>query len=109
MERCVYINVTKIPDGYGGYTTEYSEGFPFDASITFDNSTNAQIALKEGVTSLYTVTTKKNLVFEYHNIFKRIRDGKYFRVTSDGDDVFSPASSSLNMRQVKAEEFKLYE
>ncbi len=44
---------------------------------------------------------------EYHEVFKRLRDGKFFRVTSDGDDKHTPASASLNMRQVTAEEWEL--
>lgn len=105
MENFIFINVKKVSDGYGGSTTEYSEGFSFVASVTFDNSIEARTALKDGVTSVYTITTMKNLVLEYHDVIKRVRDGKIFRVTSDGDDKFTPASSSLNMRQVSAEEF----
>jgi hypothetical protein len=44
---------------------------------------------------------------EYHEVFRRLDDGKVFRVTSDGDDKFTPASAGLNMRQVTAEEFEV--
>jgi hypothetical protein len=40
-------------------------------------------------------------------VFRRNRDGKIFRVTSDGDDKHTPISATLNMRVVTAEEFKL--
>lgn len=106
MEEFTFINKQKVPDGYGGSKPTYTEGFSFDASATFDSSLQGRIAFKEGVTSLYTITTKKNLVLEYHDIIKRKRDGKIFRITSDGDDKYSPASSSLNMRQVTAEEWQ---
>ena len=96
-----------VPDGYGGYISTWQEGAEFDAAITFDTSMEARTAEKGGVTSLYTVTVIKSLMLEYHDIFKRIRDGKVFRVTSDGDDKFTPASASLNMRQVTAEEWIL--
>ena len=46
------------------------------------------------------------MTLEYHDVFRRVRDGKIFRVTSDGDDKFTPASTSLDMRQVTAEEIK---
>lgn len=105
MEKCIYLNKTKIPDGYGGYIDTYVDGVPFDAAITFDTSIEARVGEKQGVTSLYTVTTGKELTLEYHDVFKRLRDGKIFRVTSDGDDKYTPASASLNMRQVTAEEF----
>ena len=67
----------------------------------------ARIGEQAGVTSRYTVTTQKNVTLEYHDVFRRATDGKIFRVTSDGDDKFTPASASLNMRQVTAEEWEL--
>lgn len=105
MENCIYINRTKIVDEYGSYTDIFVEGVQFKAAIVFDTSIQARIGEKQGVTSRYTVTTAKEMTLLYHDIFKRVRDGKFFRVTSDGDDKFTPASASLNMRQVTAEEF----
>lgn len=107
METCVIMDKTTQPDGYGGYISTYKEGAQFKAAIVFDTSIEARVADKEGVTSLYTVTTSKALTLEYHDVFKRLRDNKVFRVTSDGDDKFTPASATLDMRQVTAEEFSL--
>ena len=107
METCVIMDKTTQPDGYGGYISTYREGAQFNAAIVFDTSIEARVADKEGVTSLYTVTTSKALTLEYHDVFKRLRDNKVFRVTSDGDDKFTPASATLDMRQVTAEEFSL--
>lgn len=104
MEDCVLMDKTTQADGYGGVQTVWVEGAPIYAAITFDTSIEARVAEKQGVTSVYTVTTTKDIVLQYHDVFKRIRDGKIFRVTSDGDDKFTPASASLNMRQVTAEE-----
>jgi len=107
METCAIMDKTTQPDGYGGYISTYKDGAQFKAAIVFDTSIEARVADKEGVTSLYTVTTSKALTLEYHDIFKRLRDNKVFRVTSDGDDKFTPASATLDMRQVTAEEFSL--
>lgn len=106
MENCIYITKTKVPDGYGGYIDMFIEGVQFKAAITFDTSIQARIGEKQGVTSRYTVTTDKGMVLLYHDIFKRVRDGKIFRVTSDGDDKFTPKSAGINMRQVTAEEWE---
>lgn len=105
MESCLYLDKTTQSDGYGGVITTYKDGAEFKAAITFDTSIEARAAEKQGVTSLYTVTTSRTLVLQYHDVFKRKRDGKIFRVTSDGDDKYTPASASLDMRQVTAEEF----
>jgi hypothetical protein len=107
FEECVFINKVKEDDGYGGYIDTYSEGVAVECAITFNTSLEARTAEKQGVTSLYTITTKKDVILEYHDIIKRRQDGKIFRITSDGDDSATPASASLNMRVCTAEEFKL--
>ena len=107
MENCIMLNKSVVDDGYGGYDTVWSDGVEFQAAIVFDNSMNARVAEKQGVSSLYTITTNKALVMQYHDVFRRVRDGKIFRVTSDGDDKYTPESATLNMRQVTAEEWSL--
>lgn len=105
MTDVVLLDKTTEPDGEGGFISSWKEGAPFKAAITFDSSLQARIAEKQGVTSLYTVTVKKNVMLEYHDVFKRLSDGKVFRVTSDGDDKYTPESASLDMRQVTSEEW----
>ena len=107
MENCIMLDKTTIADGYGGYIQKYVPGAEFNAAITLNSSMEARIAQQQGVTALYTVTTTKTLNLQYHDVFKRIRDDKIFRVTSDGDDKHTPASANLNMRQVTAEEWSL--
>ena len=107
MEKCVMLDKTTSADGYGGYITTYTDGAEFNAAIVFDTSMEARVAEKQGVTSRYTVTTSRAMVLEYHDIFRRASDGKVFRVTSDGDDKYTPKSTALDMRQVTAEEYIL--
>lgn len=106
MEKCIFMNKQKTNDGYGGITNEWTEGAEFNAAFDFNTSVEARVAEVEGVTSRYMVTTRKTINLQYNDYFKRIRDGKYFHVTSDGDDKYTPASASLDMRQVEAEEIK---
>ena len=107
MDNCIMLNKQTVADGYGGYVTTWTEGAEFSAAIVFDTSIEARTAEQQGVSSLYTVTTPKALTLEYHDVFRRLKDGKIFRVTSDGDDKFTPDSAGLNMRQVTAEEWSL--
>lgn len=104
---CVMLDKKREPDGEGGWITVWSESAKFIAAITLDSSIQARIAEKQGVTGIYTVTTSRNITLEYHDVFRRLYDGKIFRVTSDGDDNFTPASAGLDMRQVSAEEWEL--
>lgn len=105
--KCIILDKRIVSDGLGGYTTNYVEGAEFDAAITLDSSIQAKIAEQQGVTGLYTITTSKALNLQYHDIFKRKSDNKIFRVTSDGDDKHTPETSTLDMRQVSAEEYTL--
>lgn len=106
MEQCSIMQKLSTPDGEGGFTTEWVDGAEFRASITFDASMQARIADKQGVTSLYTVTTAKNAKLEYHDVIKRLSDGKIFRITSDGDDKQTPARAMFGQYlQVTAEEW----
>ena len=104
METCVVLNKETSLDEYGGYTKTYVDGVEFQAAIVFDTSIEARVGEAQGVTSRYTITTPKAITLEYHDIIRRVRDNKLLRITSDGDDKYTPASASLNMRQVTAEE-----
>lgn len=107
FEPCTLLTKSLRNDGYGGYTTTWAEGVDFEAAIVFDTSIQARQAEAQGVSSRYTVTTKRTMHLEYHDVFRRDGDGKIFRVTSDGDDKYTPKSSTLDMRQVTCEEFTL--
>ncbi len=107
FEPCVMIDKTTQPDGYGGIETAWTDGAQFECAIVLDASMQARRAQAQGVTALYTITTRKGINLQYHDVLRRVRDGKIFRVTSDGDDKHTPASAGLNMRQVSAEEWEL--
>ncbi len=107
METCTLIEIRRVKDGYGGYDEAYYDGIDFKAAIVLDSSLQAEIAKKEGVTGLYTITTDKALTLRFHDLLRRESDGKVFRVTSNGDDKKTPDSATLNMRQVRAEEWSL--
>jgi hypothetical protein len=104
---CVMLDKQRKPDGEGGFITTWIEGAKFVAAITYSTSIEARLAEKQGVTSRYTVTTDKKIALEYHDVFRRLYDGKIFRVTSDGDDVRSPERASFSMAVVTAEEWEL--
>lgn len=104
---CVLMEKTRQPDGEGGFVTSWTEGAKFQAAIVFNNSMEARIAEKQGVANLYTVTTDRNAGLEYHDVFKRLSDGKVFRVTSDGEDAKTPEVAMFAFSQVSAEEWKL--
>lgn len=107
FESYIILNAQKVDDGYGGTVTTWVEGAKIQCAFQFNNSIEAKTAEAQGVTSVYTLTTRKNVTLQYHDVLRRVRDGKIFRITSDGDDLYTPDSAGLNMRNVSAEEFVL--
>ena len=106
-EDYTMLNKVTVDDGYGGYTVDWQDGATIQGAMVFNSSIEARKAEAMGVTSVYTLTTKKTVALEYHDVLRRGRDGKIFRVTSDGDDSYTPTSASLDMRQVTCEEWTL--
>lgn len=106
-EDFTILNKSIVDDGYGGVTTEWSDGATIQGAMVFDNSTQMKIAQSLGVTSSYTLTVKKSIVLDYHTVLRRESDKKIFRLTSDSDDKKTPKEASLNMRQYSAEEWQL--
>lgn len=106
MTECVLQLPTYTSDGEGGRTATWTDGTRFRAAIVYDTSSEARIAEQERPRESYTVTTGREINLEFYNVFKRLSDGKMFRVTSIGTDNKTPFSAGINMRQVTAEEYK---
>lgn len=106
-EKFQMLDKTTVDDGMGGYERVWVDGAKFDAAISLDDSVQAQTAMAAGVTGVYTVTTKRSINLQFHDVFKRLSDGKIFRCTTDGDDKKTPITAGLNMRSVRAEEWVL--
>lgn len=107
MTDVVAMEKTRVSDGEGGFIVDWVDGAVFKAAITFDTSMQSRIGEKQGVSSRYTVTTSKNAKLEFHDVIRRLNDGKIFRITSDGDDKQTPDSASFQFLQVTAEEWVL--
>lgn len=105
MTDVVAMEKARVSDGEGGFIVDWVDGAVFNAAITFDTSMQSRIGEKQGVSSRYTVTTSKNAKLEFHDVIRRLNDGKIFRITSDGDDKQTPDSASFQFLQVTAEEW----
>lgn len=101
-EPCTLMERVRVPDGEGGWVTQWADGPQFEAAIVLDSSMNARRAEAEGVTALYTVTTDRNLPMVFHDAFRRDTDGKVFRVTKVNDSTPEVASFQFNQYQAEA-------
>lgn len=107
MTPCVIMNNSKISDGEGGFTSEWTDGAEIMVAIVNDTSMQARVAEKDGVTSVYTLTTTRENALDFHDVIKRKSDGQIFRVTSNGKDKESPQVSGINLAQATAEKWEL--
>ena len=99
----VMMDKVTTPDGMGGINRDWTEGARFKAAIVKNSTLEARVAEKQGVTEVYTVTVDKDIVLEYHDVFKRLSDGAIFRVTSNTADSETPTVASFQIAQVTAE------
>ena len=104
METCRYIDKTTVADGYGGVITVWQSGAQFLAAVVMMSSTEIIAAAAQDARSTYNVLTDRAIVLKYGEVIQRLSDGKYLRITQDGDDEKTPQSAGLNLRKVTAEE-----
>ena len=107
VEDCVLLEKTRVKDGEGGWKAIWVDGMEFQAAITYDTTIQARVAESEGMKATYTVTTERGMPLDFHDAFRRKRDGQVFRVTSQGDDKRTPERASFDVSQVAAEKWQL--
>lgn len=107
MERFCFVEHTKEPDGEGGFVKTWNDGAEFDAAMVLDTTMQARVAEKQGVTSVFTITTSRNTLLEYNDVIRRLSDRQTFRITSNGKDKISPASGTIDISQATAEKWEL--
>lgn len=106
-ETCVFVTKTVVLDGFGGFKPAYVDGIEFPAVIRKDESMQARVAEKQGVTELYTVIVQKGFPLNYHDVFRRKKDGLTYRVTSNIADKEAPEASTIKVAHVTAERWDL--
>ena len=107
FEDFIVLDKLTAPDGFGGMLTRYVAGATIQAAAVLLASPEATVAQALTNKESFTITTRKNVNLQYHDILQRKSDGKIFRITSDGDDLKTPDSATLNMRNVSAEEWSI--
>jgi hypothetical protein len=107
MVDCLIMDKRSIPDGEGGFSYQWVEGAPFKAAIVKNNTLNAKVAEKQGVTEIYAVTTERGIILELMTVFKRVKDGAVFRVKSNAVDSETPNVATFQFEQVTAEKWEL--
>ena len=107
FESFTIMNKVKTDDGYGGVKTEWTNGASINGAMVLTNSPEIKVAQAMGVTAVYVFTVRKDILLDYHDVIKRNSDNLIFRITSDSDDLDTPKSAGLNMRQYNCERWSL--
>lgn len=107
QEQLVMLDRTTVPDGYGGFTVEWVEGAEFTAVMIQPQSGTADIAKAITQTKQYKIVTGTNITLHKDDYFRRVKDGKNFKILSDNTDRLAPDDSELQMRATTAEEVTL--
>lgn len=102
-DKCIVMNSAIVPDGYGGQKTTWTEGAEFYADIYQDTTVETRIGQKLGLTSVYTISTRKSVGLQPLSVFRRVRDGKTYRVTSNKKQ--TPESSKIDMAFFTGEDY----
>jgi len=107
FEKLVLLERKVISDGMGGFEETYGDGIQFLGAVNTDSSIEMRLAEQNGLKSVYTVTIDKKLPVKYHDIVKRAKDNKLYRITSDPNDSETPSFSDLNFKQMSAEKWTI--
>lgn len=106
VETCTMIEKRTVLDEVGGYKQMWVDGVEFPAVIRKDDSIEAKLAEKQGVTELYTIIVQKGFPLDYHDVLRR-GTGEILRVTSNIADKQTPSVSTINVAHVTAERWVL--
>ncbi len=111
MDDFVLMERERVPDGEGGSITTWKEGIAIKAALDTGGALGAIAdaikAEKQGNKVTYSVAVNKSVTLEYHDVIKRVSDGRYFRITKPTGDVVSPAMATFDISKAEAESYEL--
>lgn len=94
-----------VPDGMGGFDTEWVDGADIMGYLSLQTSTEVRIAEQEGYTSIYVLTTEQTTPIDYRMVIRRQDDKKIFKLTSHPEK--NPKTSNISFWHTTAERFEL--
>lgn len=105
--ECVRMIQKTEKDGAGGSKTTWNDGETFCPAIVEKTQTEPENGEKKRAKRFYEVYAERDTDLRYHDVFRRVSDGRVFRVTSNPDDKRTPARATFSFSVVTAEEWKV--
>lgn len=107
FEEFAFMDYVSVSDGAGGMKFEHREGMHFQAGIIANSSTEAEIAYRSGVKTIFTIVTEWGVELEYKDVIKRLRDNRLYMITGNAIDNTAPDfADEVRTREVTAEVFE---
>ena len=103
FEDFIIQSVQYITTGFGTFEPTYTDGAPFRAGISTNSTSEAQIAERSGMRTIYTIVHLPAIALHKDDRVRRVKDGRMYRITSDSADMSTPPGASVQYSQVTAE------
>ena len=114
LESFELLTAARTNDNQGGRHAAWSVSGTLDACAVVAQSPHAhardqteQRANADHAEPVYTVLTKRSVMLPFHAIIRRVKDGRCFRIISDGTDAETPKGALLDLRMFAAEQWRL--
>lgn len=109
LEDFARLTRVRTSDGEGGSTIAWVQENPFKGTVTLESATQRNVGGKETEYVTYTFTFDKGAdALHFHDVLKRISDGKIFRVMTDSIDRETPMQARFGQfAQVNVEGWEL--
>ena len=93
-------------DEYSDEYTVINKAMVDKGALALASETEVKTAEAKGEKVTHTLLIDKSVSLDYHTVLRR-SDGKIFRTTSKGDEMYTPNSSRLNKRKITCEEWEI--
>lgn len=90
-------------NGMGGFDVIYTDGERFSGALTTDQSTEAKIAEKQGVTVIQTLTVPPDVPLDFGDRIKSVETGVEYRITSRKGTNKTPSVASFQFQNFSVE------
>lgn len=94
-----YVEKKKVPDGLGGWTTEYVKGAEFFGVFQRQGTSEQILATQRGLNEAWVLIVNKNIDLNLNDIIEY--NGDRFRIATN--ELTSPKVSTIKVNQYQAE------
>jgi len=101
--ECVVLYRAVENDGQGGYYTEWRQGATFTNYQALNTSTEAQIAERQGMASIYGALVEQSVPLAYGDYYRDVGTNEAYRITSEPSEKQTPSSSGLSLKYYSSE------